>query len=65
MLTVSSEIAVFGILRPSGSGLGPGAKAAQTYEKPKGNISFLLKPIENLRKTILLGLGWARSGPNP
>jgi len=35
MLTVSSEIAVFGILGPPGSGLGPGAKAAQTFEKPK------------------------------
>ena len=65
MLTVSSEIAVFGILRPPGSGLGPGAKAAQTFEKPEENKGFHLKPLKNLRKTILLGLGWARSGPNP
>ena len=44
-------------------GRSPWAKAAQTYEKPKENVGFLLTPIKNLRKTILLGLGWARSGP--
>ena len=38
-------------------GQSPWAKAAQTYEKPKENIGFLLKPIKNLRKSYIFEVG--------
>ena len=54
-------------------GRSPWDKAAQTYEKPKENICFLLKPMKNLRKSYIfeVGLGqvWAQgpsqAGANP